>query len=439
MAASPAAMKLDEMFETLIEDVNAERRARREPPLPDQPVERLRGLLTDPGTLNENLLQAVDAGNIRMLTTPNEGQGVYSFSTQTLGIGLDHLARITEDPATEYNLHFTLAHESRHALDADDIRAASQRLSDQIVEIATGPLPHDYTEVAREYLRRDMNFEINAETAGVNAHVSRAIAQHPGEPLSLHAIYLLSPQDMGPYVDLHETPQGPTATYKPGLVPTGPGGLHLDADDPGNRETMGRLFYQDKGYEWRQGLNGVLNAVNNVEARKSLDFDDGRSVPVVHDPLQSPRIDFAALGVAVPHDPVERVALGRVVDSGLPTPDQPDSPENGYFQFLQQRFPDARAEDVAHLLLKARDVGLDDPSQIAQAGTGQDGRMWLGGTNDQRVQHDPAETQSIAKTANALFEQAYERTHPAPVPDAPAPAHGVPDAEAPRRGMCAVM
>ncbi len=426
MAASEADVKLDAMYTGYVEDVNGERAMRRQAPISDQAERTVFDMLREDGVLRENLLRAIESNNLVMMTTPNEGQGVYSFSTRSLALSPEQLAEVANDRTIEYNLHFTLAHESRHALDANAIREANQTLSDQVVAMADTPVPHDYTEIARTYLERDRNFEVDAETAGVNAHVSRALAKHPEENLTLHEIYRLSPKDMEPYVDIRQTQQGPVATYKPGFA-TSPDGLHLDADNPMTRETMGRLFYQEKGYEWRQGLNGVLNAINSIESQKTLDFGDGRVVQVQRDRFHPPQINFEALGITPPENPAERVGLGRVVDSSLCKPNEQASPDREYFQFLRERLPEARNEDVAHAMLKAKEKGLNDPSRVGAVWTSADGIIRIGGTRDERVTHDPGETQSMAKTAGDLVEQAYDRAHQPQV------------AEQQKKNHCAVM
>jgi hypothetical protein len=410
MAASEADVKLDAMYTGYVEDVNGERAIRRQAPISEQAERTVFDMLHEDGVLRRNLLSAIESDNLQTMTTPNEGQGVYSFSTRSLALSPEQLADVADDRTIEYNLHFTLAHESRHALDANAIRQANQTLSDNVVAMSGTPVPHDYTAIARAYLDRDRNFEIDAETAGVNAHVSRALAKHPGENLTLHDIYRLSPKDMEPYVDIRQTQHGPVATYKQGFA-TLPDGLHLDADNPTTRNTMDRLFYQEKGYEWRQGLNGVLNAINNVESQRTLDFGEGRVVEVQKDRLHPPQIDFQALGITPPENPAERVGLGHVVDSSLRKPNEHGSPDHGYFQFLQERLPNARDEDVAHLMLKAKSEGLNDPSRIQAVWTSEDGTMRIGGTRDERIAHDPRETQSMARTAGDLVEQAYDRAH----------------------------
>ena len=263
---------------------------------------------------------------------------------------------------------------------------------------------------------------MDAETTGINAHVSRVLAKNPEKEISLHDIYLMSPKDMEPYVDIQQTEAGPRATYKHGLVPL-PDGIHLDAENEQQRETMGRLFYQEKGYEWRQGLNGVLNAINLVESQKTLDFGDGNQVDVQKDPRFPPQIDFRALGVDPPADPAERVGMGRVLDSSLPKPNEQGSPDRAYFDFLRQKLhPDQFSDgDVAHAMLKAKRVGLADPAHVDADAVGGDpqGRIWIGGRHDgERISHDPAQTQPLAKTAQDLLTHAYEESH-RPAEEAP--------------------
>lgn len=421
MSKSAADAALDLMYEGYIEDVNAEARSYQKDGLPEEAVGLVHGMLREDGVLRENLMTAIERGNLQMMTTPNEGQGVYSFSTQTLAVSAEHLANAARDHTVEYNLHFTLAHESRHAVDAAQIRDASQTLSNRVVATAQQAPPHDYTDIAREYLARDRTFEVDAETTGINAHVSRVVAKHPEKEVSLYDIYLMSPKDMESYVDIRQTDAGPTATYKEGLVPTADG-IHLDAENPQQRETMGRLFYQEKGYEWRQGLNGVLNAINRVESETRLDFGDGNVVDVRKDPRLPPQIDFRALGVEPPADPAERVALGRVLDSSLPKPNEQGAPDRAYFDFLREKLPQEQFSDgdVAHAMLKAKQAGMADPAHVDGNAVGNDqaGRIWIGGQHGERISHDPAQTQPLAKTAQDLLTHAYEQAH-RPAEEAP--------------------
>ncbi len=413
MAASPAAVKLDSMYLGYVEDVNAERRMHRQAELPDSSVNLVRGMLNEEGVLRHNLMTAIDNGNLEMMTTPNEGQGVYSFSTRAFAVSAERLAEAADDPRIEYNLHFTLAHESRHAIDADQIRAANQTLSERVFDMAQRHPPHDYTDIAREYLIRDKNFEVDAETTGVNAHVSRVLAKNPDRDVSLYDIYQASPKDMAPYVDIEQTHGGPRATYKYGLVPS-QDGVHLDAENPLTRATMGKLFYQDQGYEWRQGLNGVLSAINSVESRNTLTLANDTEVAVQKHPHHPPHIDFHALGIEPPADPAERVTLGKVVDSSLPKPNEQQSPDNAYFNFLKAHLPGSVNDaDIAHAMLKAKHEGLTDPSRVnaKEIGVDPQGTIWIGGQHGERISHKPEETQPLAKTAGDLLTHAYEQAH----------------------------
>jgi len=394
---------LDQMCQDFLQEVDAERFAGRKPPLPETSREIFRGLLNDPNGAHENLLQAIDEGNLQTLMTPiGPGQGMYSAPSRALCIAPETLDRIG-DPAVAYNLNFTLAHECRHARDGAEIRDMTEQMRQQVFDKAQeAGLPHDYTGIVRDYLARDRVLEERAETTGLNAHVSKVVADMAdhGRQATLRDVYESSPKDMAPYVDV--TPGGlfgqPTYAYKPGFAPEGDG-LHLQAG-PATLDAMGRYFYDAQDYDWKQGLKGVLDVINQVE----------QSQDAVRSEQSPPGIDFAALGIGPPPDSMCRDTLQNVVNSSLPKPNEDLSPDRAYFDLLKSRLPGQSDEVVAHAVFKARQDGLNDPSRVVpdEVGVADNGKIWIGGDHGERIVVDPSEAPSLARTAQRLDNQASE-------------------------------
>lgn len=396
---------LNAMCEEYLRDADGGRRVDGKPPLPEEAKVVFRNLLNDPNGAHENLLRAIDEGNLQMMMTPiGPGQGMYSAPSRALCIEPDALEQAASSTAVAYNLNFTLAHECRHARDGGEIVETMVNLRQAVLAKAQDPeLPHDYTQIVRDYLGRDRVFEERAETDGLNAHVSKVIADKGGHA-TLRDVYESSPKDMAPYIDI-TPPESffgqPGYAYKPGFVVAGDG-LHLDAGHASTLDAMGTHFYDAQNYDWRQGLKATLDVINSAE----------QDATAVTNPRSPPRIDFAELGVGPPPDAFCRATLQRVVDSGLPAPNAPGSPDRDYFNLLQGKLPEASEDVVAHALLAAKRGGLADPSRVNpdEIGIGGDGKIWIGGTRGERIEVDPTLAPPIVRTTQSLETHAFEQT-----------------------------
>lgn len=395
---------LDQMGVNFLADVDATRDVDGLPPLSEGAKTVFRDLLNDPNGPHEDLLAAIDEGNLQMMMTPiGPGQGMYSAPSRALCIDPEALEQAAADPRIGYNLNFTLSHECRHARDGVEISTLMTDFRQAVVDKAQEPgLPHDYTELVRDYLHRDRALEQRAETSGFNAHVSKVIAD-VGPHATQTDVYEKSPKDMGPYMDLVE--KGglfgrDTYAYKPAFVTQGDG-LHLDAAHPNTLAAMGTHFYDAQQYDWRQGLKATLDIINSIEQH-----------PVAaKDPQQPPRIDLASLGLGPPPDAHCRGFMQRVVDSGLPPPTAPGHPDHAYFTFLQGQFPGASDASVAHAMFQAKEAGLQGPGHIDSARTaaGPDGRLWVTGTNDHSFAVVPGTEPPMIRTTQDLSTQALEQ------------------------------
>lgn len=396
---------LNEMCEEYLLEVDAIRATDRKAPLSEESKAIFRQLLNDPQGAHENLLNAIDAGNLRLMMTPvGPGQGMYSEPSKALCIEPGTLEQVGVDRAVAYNLNFTLAHECRHARDGGQIGGMAVNLREAVsAKAQEGGLPHDYTQIVRGYLEDDRALEQRAETAGLNAHVSRVVAEK-GALATLRDVYEASPRDMAPYVDITPS-QGflgrDTYAYKPGLV-VGEDGLHLDGGSQDTLDAMGRYFYDAQNYDWRQGLKATLDVINSAE----------RDDTAVRDPHAPPRIDFAALEVGPPPDALCRDMLQQVVDSSLPRPNQEHSPEYGYFNLLQSRLPGVSDDVVAYAMLEAKRGGMTEACCVVpqETGIGDDGRIWISGSRGERVPVDPAQAPPVVRTTQDLDTHAYEQT-----------------------------
>lgn len=395
---------LDGMCVNFLADVDATRQVDGLPPLTEGAKTVFRDLLNDPNGPHEDLLQAIDEGNLLTMMTPiGPGQGMYSAPSKALCIDPEALEQAAVDPRIGYNLNFTLSHECRHARDGVEISTLMTDFRQAVVDKAQEPgLPHDYTELVRDYLQRDRALEQRAETSGFNAHVSKVIAD-VGPHATQTDVYEKSPKDMGPYMDLVE--KGglfgrDTYAYKPAFVTQGDG-LHLDAAHPNTLAAMGTHFYDAQQYDWRQGLKATLDIINSIEQH-----------PVAaKDPQQPPRIDLASLGLGPPPDAHCRGFMQRVVDSGLPPPTAPGHPDHAYFTFLQGQFPGASDASVAHAMFQAKEAGLQDATHVdaARTAAGPDGRLWVTGTNDHSFAVVPGTEPPMIRTTQDLSTQALEQ------------------------------
>jgi hypothetical protein len=415
---------LSQMCEDFLADVEAERGA-----LPERTKQVFRGLLNDPNGAHENLLEAIDQGNLQVMMNPvGGGQGMYTEPSKMLGINPDAVVEAGNNPAAAYNLNFTIAHECRHARDGAEIANMRDSFAQAVLAKSQEEgLPHDYTQIVNNYLQRDRVLEERAETAGLNAHVSKVIADRGGQA-TLRDIYQSSPRDMAPYIDI--TPgQGMFGrdqyAYKPGLA-TAADGLHLDANSAATLNAMGQYFYDAQNYDWKQGLKATLDIINLAE----------KSDEAVKDPRSPPQIDFNALGVGPPPDAMCRASLQGVGDANAPRPNAMNSPDRPYFELLQGRLPDANEDVIAYTLLKAKEGHLNDPAQVVpdQVGVAENGHIWIGGTRGERIEVDPAQAPPIARTTQDLNLHALERAEQQA--QAQAQAHEQPQQQ---KGNCAVM
>jgi hypothetical protein len=215
---------LNDMCKEYLTEVDNDRRNEGKPVLPEGAKEVFRNLLNDPNGAHENLLQAIDEGNLQMMMVGvGGGQGMYSAPSKALCIQPDVLEQAASNPAVAYNLNFTLAHECRHARDGGEIVQSMETLRQDIFAKAQDhALPHDYTQIVRDYLDRDRVFEQRAETEGLNAHVSKVIADKDGHA-TLRDVYESSPKDMAPYIDMRTS----RVLSLPGMVSTSMRGIHL--------------------------------------------------------------------------------------------------------------------------------------------------------------------------------------------------------------------
>ena len=384
--------ELDRMCDEYIQEVESDVGR-----LPDRTKDVFRRLINDPNGAHENLLEAINNGNLQYIMNPvGGGQGMYTEPSKMLGINPDAVVAAGKDPTAAYNLNFTIAHECRHARDGAEIADMRDSFAQAAFAKAQDPnLPHDYTDLVRTYLQRDRVLEENAETAGLNAHVSKVIADRGGHA-TLRDVYESSPKDMAPYIDITRG-EGMFArdqyAYKQGLA-TAADGLHLDANNPATLNAMGQYFYDAQNYDWKQGLKATLDIINGAE----------RSDAAVRDPRMPPQVDFNALGVGQPPNAMCRATLQGVVDSSVPRPNAMDSPHRPYFEMLQDRLPGANEDVVAFALLQAKRGGLDSPAQVNpdEVGRSANGHIWIGGTRGERIEVDPAQAPPIAKSTQDL-------------------------------------
>lgn len=144
-------------------------------------------------------------------------------------------------------LIFSMAHECRHANNANLMERADSNFQRRVDEIAAARQPgHDYTQPLAEMLQEHRRNEASSHIAGYNALLSHVRTQHP-QP-TLEQLYRANPERMSDFIERSNTTP---PTYAPRA------GLTLSPDlsitqTPDNIEAMGRHYYD------RSGLRGGL-------------------------------------------------------------------------------------------------------------------------------------------------------------------------------------
>ncbi|TXI51570.1 MAG: hypothetical protein E6Q50_00320 [Lysobacter sp.] len=276
----------------------------------------LRALLDNTPELKQRLIDAIDKGNlekIEPLSAQNKRDGavgVYRADDKTMELPLDYLKIADKDVAAANMIRITAGHEIEHAINRDGIKNTFDKLEKDILTIANGPSPHDYTQTLKTFNTESREREARDEMAGFNilaAHVKRENPSATQEEL-YRKLYDASP-DVQSYFDVKG--KAPNQTYEPKAGITFNDKFQVEATKD-NVEAFGKYFYDGRGYP-ASYVGNVIDAIGSIE--NQLHGKDAKPPEV--------KVDLKEIGIQ------GQVTLpGNVIDAspprlGAPAPDAP--------------------------------------------------------------------------------------------------------------------
>lgn len=276
----------------------------------------LRALLDNTPELKQRLIDAIDKGNlekIEPLSAQNKREGavgVYRADDKTMELPLDYLKIADKDVAAANMIRITAGHEIEHAINRDGIKNTFDKLEKDILTIANGPSPHDYTQTLKTFNTESREREARDEMAGFNilaAHVKRENPSATQEEL-YRKLYDASP-DVQSYFDVKG--KAPNQTYEPKAGITFNDKFQVEATKD-NVEAFGKHFYDARGYP-ASYVGNVIDAISSIE--NQLHGKDAKPPEV--------KVDLKEIGIQ------GQVTLpGNVIDAspprlGAPAPDAP--------------------------------------------------------------------------------------------------------------------
>lgn len=276
----------------------------------------LRALLDNTPELKQRLIDAIDKGNlekIEPLSAQNKREGavgVYRADDKTMELPLDYLKIADKDVAAANMIRITAGHEIEHAINRDGIKNTFDKLEKDILTIANGPSPHDYTQTLKTFNTESREREARDEMAGFNilaAHVKRENPSATQEEL-YRKLYDASP-DVQSYFDVKG--KAPNQTYEPKAGITFNDKFQVEATKD-NVEAFGKHFYDARGYP-ASYVGNVIDAIGSIE--NQLHGKDAKPPEV--------KVDLKEIGIQ------GQVTLpGNVIDAspprlGAPAPDAP--------------------------------------------------------------------------------------------------------------------
>jgi hypothetical protein len=228
----------------------------------------LRGLLDNTPELKQRLIDAIDKGNlekIEPLSAQNKAAGavgVYRANDKAMELPLDYLKIADKDAAAANMIRITAGHEIEHAINRDDIKKTFDKLEKDILTIAKGPSPHDYTQTLKDFNTQSREREARDEMAGFNilaAHVKRENPNATQEQL-YQKLYDASP-DVQSYFDVKG--KAPNQTYEPKAGITFNDKFQVEATKD-NVEAFGKHFYDGRGYPANY-VGNIIGAIGSIE------------------------------------------------------------------------------------------------------------------------------------------------------------------------------
>lgn len=238
----------------------------------DHPTEgkNFRALLESTPELKSRMLEAVGKGNLEKFEPLSEDErkrgtvGAYNpnESDKSIKLPMDFLAISDKNTQAANLLRSTFGHEIEHAVNRDSIKTAQDKLVTDAAGIATGPSPHNYTNVVKNYVADLRDREARDEIAGVNvlaAHIKRQNPDATKEQL-YNALATASP-DMALYFDKKGT-KPETFQPKPGIEFSDK--FQIDPSNAKNVEAFGKHFYDANNYPKTYG-QGVIEVLGKIE------------------------------------------------------------------------------------------------------------------------------------------------------------------------------
>lgn len=347
----------------------------------------LRALLENTPELKQRLIDAIDKGNlekIEPLSAQNKADGalgVYRANDKTMELPLDYLKIADKDVAAANMIRITAGHEIEHAINRDGIKNTFDKLEKDILTIANGPSPHDYTQTLKTFNTESRDREARDEMAGFNilaAHVKRENPSATQEEL-YRKLYDASPDVQG-YFDVKG--KAPTQTYEPKAGITFNDKFQVEATKD-NVEAFGKYFYDGRGYP-ASYVGNVIDAIGSIENR--LHGKDAKPPEV--------KVDLKEIGIQ------GQVTLpGNITDSstprlGAPAPEAHTPAEHTQGQ-AHRHTGDKQLDEMLNAL-KDPDRLREAMRNLADSPSGQqfrqEGQMQHQQGESQKAQ-DPARTQ----------------------------------------------
>jgi hypothetical protein len=266
------------------------------------PGKNLRSLLAQSPELQARFLDSIADGNLKSfeaLPAKAHAGGSYNGDSKTMRLPLPRLGRTETEPAMAAELTFVLGHELEHSFFRTSADQADTAFKQEILAIAMGPGPHDYTDAVKQLFDSHRENEARAHIGGFNALASQVKSDNPDA--GLRELYEASPGRMEDFID--RSGRAPDFDYalKPGLTLSSDGTLK---PTPQNIEAMGRYFFDQPPSAVRLGTNGNQDYINYYGEGVLASIERAEKAALVYatafDPGAVPaeiRLDMDALGL----------------------------------------------------------------------------------------------------------------------------------------------
>lgn len=268
----------------------------------------LRHAIESSPRLRRDLLEAIEAGTLERFDTQGIPGAVASYNPMTHTMSVPN-----PDHGHPMELVFTLGHETRHALNAIDVRHIEQTFLPAVDAISrSAERPHDYTEPMRAAIEDSRLNEARAEIGGFNAVVSAM--RQSGMAVEAEDIARTMPWASKHFLS-GAAGDAERLSWR-GLTREADGSL---AFSPGNVDAM-RTHYADQlpASLGPNGLldyrhNAILNALNSIHGAEQARYLEG-----LH--ASSPQTAVPESASALQHGGGQPPSAGIPVEDGTQPP-----------------------------------------------------------------------------------------------------------------------